>query len=86
MTLLKVESFQQFYFPFFTEENTQLELLHTIHKGKEANHPNFRDSTFQTLKSCHCYAEWTASIYIQIYKWNILNFFVLLVILSTAYS
>lgn len=50
MTLLKVESFQQFYFPFFTEENTQLELLHTIHKGKEANHPNFRDSTFQTLK------------------------------------
>lgn len=43
MTLLKVESFQQFYFPFFSEENTRLELLQTIHKGKEANHPNFRD-------------------------------------------
>lgn len=84
--LLKVESILRLCFPFFTEENTWLGFIHTMHKGKEANHPNFRDSKFHTITECHhCYAEWSVSIYMQIYKWFCFVCF-FLIILSIAHS
>lgn len=82
----KWNHFNNFIFLFSTEENTWLDFIHTIHNGKEANHPNFRDSKFQTIReSNHCYAEWGVSIHMQIYKWKFYYFF-FQVILSTADS